>query len=62
MSLFDEKNLAGVTDEAHYPGEWLVVYRNPALERARQCEELRQAPEAELDKVVAATRRAKRRF
>lgn len=60
-SLFDERNLLELTSE-HFPGERLVVCRNPALaeERARKRTELLQATEAELAKVAAATQRARR--
>jgi Transposase DDE domain len=53
-SLFDEVNLAEVT-HPDYPGERLVLCRNPALgaERARKRAELLAATEAELAKVAA---------
>jgi len=62
-SLFDERDLAEVTSP-DYPGERLVACRNPFLaeERARVREELLKATERELDKIVAATRREKRRL
>src|SRR3954453_248366 len=52
LSLFDELNLAAITSE-RFPGERLVVCRNPAVaaERARKRVELLSATEAELDKV-----------
>jgi len=52
LSLFDQTNLAEITCE-QYPGERLVVCRNPALaaERARKREDLLQATERELDQV-----------
>jgi len=52
LSLFDETNLAEITS-ADFPGERLVVCRNPALaaERARKREDLLQATETELEKV-----------
>jgi hypothetical protein len=54
LSLFDETNLAEITADA-FPGERLVVCRNPAvaLERARKRKELLEATEAELGKVKA---------
>ena len=63
LSLFDEKDLAEITSE-EYPGERLVVCRNPLLadERARKREELMQASELELDKIAAATQRTRRRL
>ena len=61
MSLFDETDLVEIRSDA-YPGERLMVCRNPLLaeERARKREELLRATEALLDPVVAATRREKR--
>ena len=46
---------------AHYPGERLVVCRNPELakERARKRLELLGATEADLAKIAAATQRAR---
>ena len=60
VSLFDERDLAEISSP-DYPGERLVVCRNPLLatERKRKREELLQATEKELEKVVVATRRAK---
>lgn len=52
LSLFDESDLAEITDPAR-PGERLIVCRNPqvAEERRRKREELLQATEAQLEKV-----------
>jgi hypothetical protein len=52
LSLFDQTNLAEISSE-EFPGERLVVCRNPhlATERARKREDLLQATERELDKV-----------
>ena len=52
LSLFDERSLAEISSEA-FPGERLVVCRNPhvAAERARKREALLQATERELAKV-----------
>ena len=52
LSLFDERNLAEIASD-EFPGERLVVCRNPHLaqERARKREDLLQATERELDKV-----------
>ena len=60
-SLFDQRELAEVSSP-DYPGERLIVCRNPLLadERARKREELLAATEKDLDKIVAATGRAKR--
>ncbi|MBA2434772.1 MAG: IS1634 family transposase [Chthoniobacterales bacterium] len=63
QSLFDEANLAEITS-ADFPGERLMVCRNPLLahDRARKREELLQATEAELAKISAATRRVRNRL
>ena len=55
LSLFDETNLGEISTEA-FPGERLVVCRNPhvARERARKREALLAATEAELTKVKAS--------
>lgn len=60
-SLFDERDLAEVSSP-DYPGERLVVCRNPLLaeERSRKREELLKATEKKLDEIVAATQRARR--
>ena len=60
-SLFDECDLAEV-ESPDYPGERLVVCRNPALaeERARKRTELLAATEKLLDEIVAATQRRRR--
>jgi hypothetical protein len=52
LSLFDEANLAEISSEK-FPGERLVVCRNPAVaaERARKRQELLDATEAELQTV-----------
>jgi transposase len=57
-SLFDERNLLEVASE-HFPGERLVVCRNPLLaeERARKRVELLAATEVELAAVAAAVTR-----
>jgi len=62
-SLFDERNLLEVTSEA-FPGERLIVCRNPQLaeERSRKREALLQATEAELRKITEATTRARSRL
>ena len=63
LSLFDEKNLAEISHK-DYPGERLIVCRNPFLagDRSRKREELLRATEAELEKVVIITKRQKRRL
>src|SRR6202049_2301529 len=62
--LFDERGLIEITQSARYPGERLVVCRNPALaqERARKRGELLKATEAELTKIAAATQRSRNRL
>jgi hypothetical protein len=49
-SLFDEQNLATITDVKDFPGERLIVCRNPlvAAQRARTREELMVATEKDL--------------
>jgi transposase len=61
VSLFDERDLAEISSP-DYPGERLIVCRNPLLatERKRKREALLQATEKELERVAAATRRVKR--
>ena len=61
LSLFDERDLAEVSSP-DFPGERLVVCRNPLLadRRARKRTELLEASEKELDVIVAATQRKKR--
>ena len=58
LSLFDERNLAEIT-APDYPGERLVVCRNPDLarERARKREDLLLATERDLSRIVAQVRR-----
>ena len=53
LSLFDEQNLAEITGE-DYPGERLIVCRNPlvAAERTRKREELLQATERDLQQIA----------
>lgn len=59
VSLFDERDLAEISSP-DYPGERLIVCRNPLLatERKRKREDLLRATERELDRIVAATGRA----
>ena len=61
LSLFDERDLAEVTS-ADYPGERLIVCRNPLLaeERARKRRELLAAAERKLAAVVQAVSRERR--
>lgn len=61
LSLFDDRDLATVSSP-DYPGERLVICRNPLLadERTRKRDELLAATEKILNELVAATRRAKR--
>lgn len=62
-SLFDERNLIELSS-AHFPGERLIVCRNPLLaeERARKRGELLAATEQDLTKIAAATKRARNRL
>jgi len=61
LSLFDERDLAEIQDPG-YPGERLIACRNPLLaaERTRKRKELLAVTENQLNKVVAATQRARR--
>jgi hypothetical protein len=61
MSLFDERDLAAVTSP-DFPGERLIVCRNPDLarERARKREDLLAATERDLGKIAASTVRETR--
>lgn len=60
LSLFDTRDMAEIA-APDYPGERLVVCRNPALaaERARKRFELLAATEADLVRIQAAIRRAR---
>jgi len=60
MSWFDEMDLAEIS-HPDYPGERLVVCRNPLLaeERARKRQELLTATEVALEKIKKATERKK---
>jgi Transposase DDE domain len=60
-TLFDQADMAEIT-HPDYPGERLIACYNPflAAERARKRGELLDATEAELEKIAAATRRARR--
>ncbi len=61
LSLFDEQNLIEIT-HPDYPGERLVCCRNPILaeQRTRTRVDLLAATEEELEKIAAATGRARR--
>lgn len=58
MSLFDDRDMAAITSP-DYPGERLIVCRNPDLarERARKREELLAATERDLAPIVRAVAR-----
>ena len=60
-SLFDERNLLELSSQ-HFPGERLVVCRNPLLaeERTRKRLALLEATESDLAKIAAATERSRR--
>ncbi|BCH35769.1 hypothetical protein MesoLjLc_76990 [Mesorhizobium sp. L-8-10] len=60
LSLFDERDLAEI-ESPDYPGERLIVCRNPALagERARKRRELIEATEADLQRIKDRVRRAR---
>ena len=61
LSLFDQRDLAEISSP-EYPGERLVMCRNPLLadQRKRKREALLMATENDLEAIAAATRRAKR--
>jgi hypothetical protein len=61
MSLFDQRNMVEIVDSA-FPGERLVVCKNPLLaeERARKRRELLEATERELERARAAVMRTAR--
>src|SRR5271156_2009266 len=58
MSLFDQRDMAAITSP-DFPGERLIVCRNPDLarERARKREDLLAATERDLAKIAAAVAR-----
>lgn len=60
MSLFDQRDMAAITSP-DYPGQRLIVCRNPDLarERTRKREDLLAATEADLAVIAAAVRRAR---
>jgi hypothetical protein len=60
MSLFDQRDMAAVTSP-DYPGERLIVCRNPDLarERSRKRQDLLAATEADLAVIAAAVRRSR---
>jgi transposase len=61
LSLFDQHDLAEIQHPS-YPGERLIACRNPLLaaERSRKRNDLLEATEKQLKKIVAATQRKKR--
>lgn len=63
LSLFDERDLVEIRS-ADYPGERLIVCKNPLLaeERKRKREELLKATERELAKIAAAASRPKNKL
>jgi hypothetical protein len=60
LSLFDQRDMASIT-APDYPGERLIVCRNPdlAFERARKREDLLRATERNLAKIEQAVHRAR---
>lgn len=63
LSLFDSRDMAEIS-HPDYPGERLVVCRNPYLahQRTRKREELLKATEKQLDAIVKASFRERRRL
>ena len=59
-SLWDEQNLAQITDAKNFPGERLIVCRNPlvAAQRARKREELLAATENDFAEIAARVQNA----
>jgi hypothetical protein len=59
-SLFDEQNLGEITDATEFPGERLVVCRNPLVgaQRARKREELLAATETDLAQIAHRVKNA----
>jgi hypothetical protein len=59
LSLFDDRDMAEISAPEQFPGERLIVCRNPLLadERARKREELLAATERALSRVEAQVRR-----
>jgi len=53
-SLFDQQNLGEITEVAEFPGERLIVCRNPLVgaQRARKREELLAATETDLEAIA----------
>src|SRR4030095_6126737 len=62
-TFFDDRDLVEISSP-DFPGERLVVCRNPFLadERARKREDLLSATEKKLAEIAAATKRPKRRL
>jgi hypothetical protein len=62
LSLFDQRDMAEITAPQDFPGERLVVCRNPDLaqERARKRLDLLAATESDLARIQAAVRRSKK--
>lgn len=58
MSLFDERELAEISAPDLYPGERLIVCRNPLLaaERSRKRQALLEATQKDLERVAARVR------
>jgi hypothetical protein len=59
LSLFDDRDLAGISAPEQFPGERLIVCRNPLLadERARKRDVLLAATEADLVRIEAGLQR-----
>ena len=63
LSLFDRRDLAEISAPEQFPGERLIVCRNPLLadERARKRRALLEASERNLKQIAEAVRRAPKR-
>ncbi|HVT58678.1 MAG TPA: IS1634 family transposase [Thermoanaerobaculia bacterium] len=64
FSIFDQRDMVELRSPEDFPGERLIACLNPLLqaERARKREDLLQATEKDLDAIVEATKRPKRRL
>jgi hypothetical protein len=64
FSIFDRRDMVELRNPEEFPGERLIVCLNPLLqvERSRKREDLLRATEKDLDAIVEATQRPKRRL
>jgi len=64
FSIFDRRDMVELRNPEEFPGERLIACLNPLLqvERSRKREDLLRATEKDLDAIVEATQRPKRRL